>query len=955
MIQQNAFRESLPSHIVPDVIDSMPLAMLCLASNYEAVYFNAHFSAFVEWDSATASRFTGMGALQALDIMPELQPSGLSSLGLLQEAVRMATLQGQYKGPWMLQSLNGTAVPANLTLLLRCDKDDTYILCYFTPVQSENKAIQEPSLSEEALAHLNHVAQPMTDKKYLYKTQSIHDLEHEIVDSLPFIMHIWSKDLELLDCSAEVCSVFGVADKEEFKQKYFTLCPEVQLGKNSQSLMQEHLRMAFEKGFCQFKWLHTDATGKILPCDVTLSRSTHSGEECVIGYTQDLSRLSSHVQEFAKVQESTRAMLDAAPMAITFWDSNYLLRDANSECARLFGFDDPEAFMKNFRNIIPRFQEDGTSSFAMVKNALRTAFEQGYHRSDFTLYHGKSKALIPLEIILVRLTVWNEEVVVAYIRDLRDIKALIKKMQTTEERIQTIFDITPLGINVWDKNYNLIECNDAIVQLYGFANKEEYLATRYRAMPRLQADGTPTIPYVRESLEKAFENGEAKLDLLTQDLQGNPIPVEVVSKKAFVQQQEVVISYVRDMREVKAKMAEIHAAQQELRTARDIAEQSAQAKTEFLGNVSHEIRTPLNGVLGLLHVLDATSLNSAQKDYVGKSITSANKLMGLVDNVLDFSKIDAGTFEMESAAFTLKDISDELKLVYGPSMADKKLSFTVNTDETLEDTLYGDAARLKQVLFNLLSNALKYTEQGHVTVRMNFTEQQGEERQYVFSVEDSGIGMTKAQSVHVFSAFAQADSSITRKYEGAGLGLAIAKRISKLMQGDMWVETVEGEGSTFYFSATFKADAAPKFEVRDILSQEGDALALSQQALQGGSILLAEDNEINQIIAVELLKNKNYTVDVAVNGKEAVRMVQEKPYDMVLMDIQMPIMDGLTATTKIRSLEGYADLPIVAMSAHAMSGDKELSLQHGMNDHLCKPIIPSVLYESVGKWCKKPE
>ncbi len=953
MSQGNAFREALPSHIVPDVVDSMPLALICFASNYEAIYFNAQFASFVEWDDASANHFTGMGALQALDIMPKLQPSGLSSLGLLHEAVKVASQQGQYTGSWMLRSLNGKAVSAHMTLMLRPDSDDTYIMCYFTPPLTQDKTIQEPALSEEALAHLNHVTKPIADKKYLYKSDIAQELEQGIVESLPFIMHIWSKDLELLDCSAQVSTVFGVTDKEEFKQKYFSLCPEVQLGKDSQGLMQEYLHKAFADGFCQFKWLHTDAKGKILPCEVTLTRSSHGGQECVIGYTQDLSRLSGHVQEFAKVQESTRAMLDAAPMAIAFWDNNYVLRDANSECARLFGFDNPEIFMKNFRNIIPRFQEDGTSSFAMVKNALRTAFDEGYHRSDFSLYHGQTKALIPLEIILVRLTVWNEEVVVAYIRDLRDIKALIHKMQTTEERIQTIFDITPLGINVWDKNFNLIECNEAIVQLYGFSNKEEYVAKRFRMMPRVQPDNTPTVPYARESLEQAFEKGSSLVELLTQDMQGNPIPVEVSSKKAFVQQQEVVISFVRDLRDVKAKMAEIHAAEQELRTARDMAEQSAQAKTKFLGNVSHEIRTPLNGVLGLLHVLDATALQPNQKDYVSKSLQSAHKLMGLVNNVLDFSKIDAGTFEMESAAFTLKDITDDIKLVYGPQMAAKKLAYNVYSDATEEDTLYGDAARVKQVLYNVLSNAIKYTEAGHVTVNISCTEQQGEERHYLFSVEDSGIGMTKAQSIKVFSAFAQADSSITRKYEGAGLGLAIAKRITKLMGGDMWVKTEKDKGSTFYFSAVFKGDAVQSLDVLST-TEPGQNISASLSTEQGsGTILLAEDNEINQLITVELLKNKGYTVDVAANGKEAIRMMKEKAYDMVLMDIQMPIMDGLTATTKIRSLKGFEHVPIVAMSAHAMSGDKELSLQHGMNDHLSKPIVPSVLYESVEKWCKK--
>ncbi len=956
MSQDHSILEALPPSIAPDVINTMPIPMICFNSNHEALYYNEAFASYIELENASVTDLVGIGTLNAMDIMPEFQPNGAHSTEKFQKNIELAQKKGSFQTPWLLQSVLGRSISTHMSIVVTEGVDAYYINCYFLDTAVTARSIKEPKLSENDLEHLNHIAQPAPSKKPRYETAPSQELDQDILENLPLVMHIWSKDLVLIDCSSEVTNVFNVADKEEFKQKFFTLCPEMQLGKKSEELMKSYLQQAFQDGFYKFKWLHADTTGKIFPCEVTLCRITYNNENCLLGYTQDLSRISSHVQEFAKVQESTRAMLDAAPMAIALWGNDYLLRDANFECARLFGFDSPEDFMKNFRTIIPRYQADGSSSFSMVKEALQKAFHEGYYRSNFSLYHRTTHTRIPLEITLVRLTIWNEEVVVAYIRDLRDINSLIEKMQTTEERIQAIFDITPLGINVWDQTFNLIECNDAIVQLYGFTSKGEYMAAHFRSIPRLQPDGTSTIPFMREILQQAFDTGYSRVELLTKDLKDNPIPVEITSKKTYVQQQEVVISYMRDLREREAKLAEIRNAEKDLRTARDLAEQSAEAKTKFLGNMSHEIRTPLNAVLGLLHVLDTTALQPVQKDYVGKSITSATKLMDLVNNILDFSSIDAGTFEMENVPFLMKDIADEIKLVYGPQAEEKALQLQVHVDNTEEETLHGDAARLKQVLFYIVHNALKFTEKGHITVNITCTERVSDEMHYTFSVEDSGLGMTPTQSMHIFSAFAQADSSITRKHQGAGLGLAIAKRLSRLMGGDLWVKSEESKGSTFYFTAIFKGEkkiAQSPDSAQATALTESSKVESAQSTGEKYSILLAEDNDINQLITVVLLQNKGHQVDVASDGKEAVQMVQEKNYDMVLMDIQMPTMDGLTATSNIRALKSAEELPIVAMSAHAMSGDVELSLQFGMNDHLSKPIIPELLYETVEKWCKK--
>ncbi len=950
--------ETLSSSVAHNAIDTMPIPMICLNSKLENVYFNAAFAAYVEFDSASVDQ----DSLRATNIMPELQPYGLCSTETLQKFIGIALEEGHYQHPWTLTTFTGKNISAHMSLVANPEAGENCVNCFFLHMVDGAKIAA--SQEAEASAHLDYIIDQANSTRHP-ALHAEHEVDRDMLEGLPLIMHIWSKDLELVDCSTEATSAFGVADRDEFEQKFFTLCPATQMGRNSGELMREYLQKTFEEGFCKFKWLHQDVNGKIFPCEVTLCRITHLDEECVLGYTQDLSRMSGHAHDFAKVHESTRAMLDAAPIAITMWDTSFILRDANMECARLFGFETPSDFMKNFRRIIPKTQESGESSLTVVRRALDTAFTEGYCRGNFSLYHAHDRKAIPLEITLVRLSVWNEDVVVAYVRDLRDVKALIEKMQSAEERIQKIFDITPLGINVWDKTYKTIECNEAIVKMYGFKDKKAYMTTGYKTIPRVQPDGTPTLSIAQKMVDKAFETGYANVEWLTFDLQGSPIPVEVVFKRAYVQKQEVVIAYSRDLRDMKAKLAEIQAAEQELRTARDIAEQNTQAKTQFLGNMSHEIRTPLNCVLGLLHVLNTTPLQPSQKNYVNKSIEAADKLLELVNNILDFSQIDTGTLEMSTVPFTLSDIINEVKLVYEPQTTAKKLLFNCFIDETCDRTLYGDAARLKQVIFHILNNAVKFTDSGFITFNVSCTEQQGDEIKYIFSVEDSGIGMTKAESTLIFSAFSQADSSITRNYEGSGLGLAIAKRIVKLMHGDMWVKSQKEKGSTFFFTALFSRSEINALEASPCaITQDNEQPTIPEQTpahiasqpyppkASLGKILLAEDNDINQLIIVELLKNKGYTIDVAFNGKEAIEMILEDEYDLVFMDIQMPVMDGLTATTKIRAMSEFAHLPIVAMSAHAMRGDIELCLQYGMNDHLSKPVNPELLYKAVEKWVR---
>ncbi len=346
-------------------------------------------------------------------------------------------------------------------------------------------------------------------------------------------------------------------------------------------------------------------------------------------------------------------------------------------------------------------------------------------------------------------------------------------------------------------------------------------------------------------------------------------------------------------------------------------------------------------------------MEKQQRFYVNKILFSAESLLRIINDILDFSKIEAGKLEMEFVAFSLADIQEELRTLFTPKFAEKNISGCIFDENVLDTKLIGDPLRLKQVFLNLISNAIKFTETGYVNVSVdNVLQEESNKITYCFSVQDTGIGLSKRQCDKLFSAFSQADASTTRKYGGTGLGLIISKRIVEMMQGTIWVESTLDQGSTFYFDATFELATT----IQNI-EQNPETMLESSQSQQEqvilGKILLVEDNEINQIIAVELIEAQGHKVEVAENGQQAMEMIEINDYDMVFMDIQMPIMDGLTATSNIRKNLKFKHLPIVAMSAHAMTGDKEISLKHGMNDHLSKPIQPNALYSSIDYWLKQ--
>ena len=389
--------------------------------------------------------------------------------------------------------------------------------------------------------------------------------------------------------------------------------------------------------------------------------------------------------------------------------------------------------------------------------------------------------------------------------------------------------------------------------------------------------------------------------------------------------------------------------EKQLLEAKNKAEDASNAKSQFLANMSHEIRTPLNGITGMMQLLAMTQLTQDQKEYIRLSKVSSDLLLMVINDILDYSKIEAGMMELESTNLNIRKILEDAVGLFSLSAAKKRIEINSQVEATVPENLIGDTFRLRQVFSNIIGNAVKYTDKGHVDIIIEKIDVlENNKIKLQCKVKDTGIGIPDNKKELLFKSFSQIDNSNTRKYGGTGLGLSICKGLINKMNGDLWVESKLGEGSTFYFTFILETDEF-NFKQNDLEGSDQD----KETSTDTPYILVVEDDELSRIVISRFIKNKGWKVAMAENGKDAIELFQNEEFDAIVTDVQMPLISGFQLTGIIRTMETNKHTPIIAMTAYALKGDKEKCIEAGMDDYISKPIGADEFYSTIQKWLNR--
>ncbi|MFA5059153.1 MAG: PAS domain S-box protein [Candidatus Omnitrophota bacterium] len=651
----------------------------------------------------------------------------------------------------------------------------------------------------------------------------------------------------------------------------------------------------------------------------------------VDGILEDISTHKRVQRELLESKELFRVVFDNSAIAITVVDKEERIIAWNPFAERMLGMLKSDLFNKPVKELYPAREWRRIRAFRIRKKGILSSIETQIVKKDGSIIE------VDLSVSILKDIEGNITGAIGIMRDITSQKIAERKLRESENKTRVILDNSAAAITLTDENEHIISWNRFTENLLGMKKKDLYLKPVSSLYPK---DEWKKIR--SEDIRQIGSKHHLETKITRKD--GQVIDIDL-SVNVLKDSNDNIVGSVGIMQDITDRKR----AHEVLLQAKLAAEEANSAKTVFLANMSHEVRTPMNAIIGMIDLTLDTSLDDEQKDNLKTARDAATSLLSLLNDILDLSRVEAGKITLEAIDFHLRNVIQSVCKGLSVLAKNKNLELVPVIDSKIPEILEGDPLRLRQILINLINNAIKFTQKGKIELAVKLVSSSAHECQLKFSVTDTGVGIPKDKQEMLFQPFIQADASTTRRFGGTGLGLAISKRLVEMMKGRIWVESEEWKGSTFYFTGNFGIKESG-IGLSTVLGEEkSSGAAVSIRDLSGLKILLAEDNPVNQKIAVRVLEKRNWKIQVAENGQQAMDLLNKESFDVVLMDVQMPILDGLEATRLIREEEKQTGkhIPIIAMTARAMEGDEEKCLASGMDGYVAKPIDFNKLYTTV--------